>query len=70
MKESVPSQCGIEVAQPTSSEQNGTVLDLQAENAELQSIINTQHRQIDDLTMKQAELEAKLELVLSQVQRS
>ena len=70
MKESVPSQCGIEVAQPTSSEQNGTVPDLQAENAELRSIINTQHRQIDDLTMKQAELEAKLELVLSQVRRS
>jgi len=61
---------GIEVAQPTSSEQNGTVPDLQAENAELQSINNTQHRQIDDLTMKQAELEAKLELVLSQVRRS
>jgi len=61
---------GIEVAQPTSSEQNGAVPDLQAENAELRSIINTQHRQIDDLTMKQAELEAKLELVLSQVQRS
>ena len=61
---------GIEVAQPTSSEQNGTVPDLQAENAELRSIINTQHRQIDDLTMKQAELEAKLELVLSQVRRS
>ena len=61
---------GIEVAQPTSSEQNGTVPDLQAENAELQSIINTQHGQIDDLTMKQAELEAKLELVLSQVRRS
>lgn len=58
---------GIEVAQPTSSEQNGAVPDLQAENAELRSIINTQHRQIDDLTMKQAELEAKLELVLSQV---
>ncbi|XP_039822477.1 uncharacterized protein LOC120684665 [Panicum virgatum] len=61
---------GIEVAKPTSSEQNGAVSDLQAENAELRSIINTQHRQIDDLTMKQAELEAKLELVLSQVRRS
>ena len=78
---------GIEIAQPTSSEQNGVVPDLQVENAKLRLIINTQHRQIDDLTMKvhktegrirdkeetskkQAELEAKLELVLSQVRRS
>ena len=76
---------GIEIAQPTSSEQNGAVPDLQVENAKLRSIINTQHRKIDDLTMKvheteegrirdkeetskkQAELEVKLELVLSQV---
>ena len=35
---------GIEVAKPTSSEQNGAVPDLQVENAELRSIINTQHR--------------------------
>ncbi|XP_039778835.1 uncharacterized protein LOC120646232 [Panicum virgatum] len=48
---------GIEIAQPTSSEQNGAVPDLQAENAKLRSIINTQHRQIDDLTMKVHETE-------------
>ena len=48
---------GIEVAKPTSSEQNGAVPDLQAENAKLRSIINTQHTQIDDLTMKVHETE-------------
>jgi hypothetical protein len=83
---------GIHIVQPASIEQNSQA-DLAAENAELRTIINTQHSQLEELSREvqetkearsrdkeemkkmqdvimkemQTEMDAKLELVLSQV---
>lgn len=83
---------GIQIVQPASIEQNSQA-DLAAENAELRTIINTQHSQLEELSKEvqetkearsrdkeemkkmqdvimkkmQTEMDAKLELVLSQV---